>query len=335
MSAIRRLVSRRGRCRRDAWTAAMKPPRAVLAPTASGVVWLLAVFALLAVAVNYGNNLVFALAFLLLSVWISAGWQCRRSLSGLEWLPAPEPEAFAGEALHLSGSVRGLPGRRHGPVMLCTGRGRHRHCGPAVQAASGVGDGAALELSLPAPARGRRRIGDLQLFSLHPLGLWRARRALPDVTALVYPRPAGERPLAGNAPSPAHRRQEAGDFQGVRAYTPGDSPRRINWRIYGRREELAVNNFDGGAGGRALWLDAAACEGDLETRLSQLCQWVVAAERQGREYGLRLGNGQDRPPGRGRAHYRACLARLALYGERTAASAPPVAAGLSAAAGTS
>ncbi|MDR2093108.1 MAG: DUF58 domain-containing protein [Azoarcus sp.] len=293
--------------------------RVVLAPTASGLVWLLAVFALLAVAINYGNNLVFALAFLLLSVWVTAGWQCRRSLSGLEWLPAPAPEAFAGEALHISGSVRVRPGRRHGPLMLCAGRGRHRHCGPATR----MRDADALELSLPAPARGRRRIGDLQLFSLHPLGLWRARRALPDLTALVYPHPAGDRPLSGNAPSPAHRRQESGDFQGVRAYAPGDSPRRINWRIYGRRDELAVNSFDGGTGGRALWLDAAACEGDLETRLSQLCQWVVAAERQGKEYGLRLGDGQDRPPGRGRTHYRACLARLALYGEPAGQGAAP------------
>ncbi|MDR0702505.1 MAG: DUF58 domain-containing protein [Azoarcus sp.] len=301
-------------------------PRIVLLPTAAGVFWCTAVLALLVTAINYGNNLIFALAFLLLSVWVLAGWQCRRSLSGLEWLPSPAPEAFAGEALRISGSVRARPGWRHDPMMLCAGRGRHRHFGPVTR----MPETEAPELSLPAPARGRQRIGDLQLFSLHPLGLWRARRALPEVTALVYPHPAGERPLSGNAPSPAHRRQESGDFQGVRAYAPGDSKRRINWRIYGRRDELAVNSFDGGAGGRALWLDAAACEGDLETRLSQLCQWVVAAERQGKEYGLRLGNGQDYPPGRGRAHYRDCLARLALYGEQTAAgqgSAPCVSQG--------
>ncbi|MDR0634920.1 MAG: DUF58 domain-containing protein [Azoarcus sp.] len=308
----------------------MKAPRTVLAPTAAGIVWLVTVFALLAVAINYGNNLVFALAFLLLSVWISAAWQCRRGIAGLQWLPAPAPEAFAGEMLRIAGNARGLPGRWHGPAMLCAGRRGRRHRGPVAPAwrgGRGAEDGAALELSLPAPARGRRRIGDLHLLSRHPLGLWQACRALPEVAALVYPHPAGDRPLSGNAPSQAHRRQEAGDFQGVRAYAPGDPPRRINWRIYGRRGDLAVNRFDGGAGGQALWLDVAACDGDLETRLSQLCQWIVAAERQGREYGLRLGNGQDRPPGRGRAHYRHCLAQLALYGEKPAGADVGVSSG--------
>ncbi|MDR1661942.1 MAG: DUF58 domain-containing protein [Azoarcus sp.] len=299
--------------KQDADKESAAAPRIVLAPTASGLVWLLAVFALLTVAINYANNLVFALAFLSLSIWISAGWQCRRGMTGLQWLPAPAPEVFAGETLRLSGNARGLPGRWRGPLMLCAAR---NHRGPAAPAGRETGEGVTLELPLPAPARGRRRIGGLRLASLHPLGLWRAWRALPEMTALVYPHPAGERPFADNAPNPAHRQREAGDFQGVRAYAPGDPPRRINWRIYARRGELAVNDFDGGAGGRALWLDAAACEGDLETRLSQLCQWVAAAERQGREYGLRPGNGQDRPPGRGRAHYRACLSRLALYGEQ-------------------
>jgi len=74
-----------------------------------------------------------------------------------------------------------------------------------------------------------------------------------------------------------------------------------------------VNDFDGGRGGHALWLDIAACAGDVESRLSQLCQWVCEAERRGLEYGLRLDDGPPLPPGRGRAHRGACLRRLALY----------------------
>jgi uncharacterized protein (DUF58 family) len=285
--------------------------RAILLPTATGIGWTLAALVILSVAINYGNNLLFALAFLLLSVWVTAGWECLRNLAGLEWTPAPAPSAFAGEMLCLAGRVHDPLGRRaRAPLMLCAGTGRRRTRGLA----AAWDGGATLELALPAPARGRRRIEGLYLVSPHPLGLWQARRPLPGMAALVYPRPEGARPLPAAAPVPAHWRREAGDFQGLRAYTPGDAPRRIDWRVYARRGELAVKDFDGGAGGHALWLDIGVCEGDVEARLSQLCQWVCAAERQGHEYGLRLGGGQDRTPGLGRAHRRDCLTRLALHG---------------------
>jgi uncharacterized protein (DUF58 family) len=267
------------------------------------------VLALLATAINYGNNLVFALAFVLLSVWLTAAWECRRNLRGLEWLPAASPAAFAGEVLCVAGQVRDPAARRRTPVSLCAGKNQG--------AAAGLQghEGAALALSVPAVGRGRQRVEGLYLLSLHPLGLWRARQPLPAVTALVYPSPAGSRPLPERAPNPAHRRPQAGDFQDLRAYAPGDAPRRINWRVYGRSGELAVNNFDGATGGHARWLDIAACAGDAEARLSQLCQWVITAERQGHEYGLRLGSGQDCAPGQGRRYRQMCLMRLALYGE--------------------
>jgi uncharacterized protein (DUF58 family) len=267
--------------------------------------------ALLAVAVNYGNNLIFALAFLIVSLWLQSAWLCWRNLSGLVWQPEVTPPAFAGETLHPGGNLRDPAGRRHEQVFLTHGA---RHRGTPVDLAA---DSAHLDIALPALARGWQRIERLRLVSLHPLGLWRASRAVTVFSALVYPRPAGGLPLPGKAPRPAHRQQESGDFQGVRAYVPGDSPRRINWRVYGRREELAVNNFDGGQGGHALWLDMNACTGNTEERLSQLCQWILAASQQGLEYGLKLPNTPNMPPGQGRLHQQKCLEMLALSGIRS------------------
>ncbi|MDR2164875.1 MAG: DUF58 domain-containing protein [Zoogloeaceae bacterium] len=303
----------------------MKAARRILRPTAAGLFWFLATLVLIATAINYGNNLVFALAFLLFSIWASAAWECWRNLSGLEWTPSSTPPVFAGENLHPCVNLRDPTGHSHAGLFLeiRAGRGRllagaptdlGRGAGP--QEYGGLCDSAPLELACPAPARGRQTLGKLRLSSTHPLGLWQASRPLPDLAALVYPHPAGGQPLPARSPRPAHRRQEAGDFQGVRAHAPGDSPRRVNWRIYARREELVVNTFDGGAGGHALWLDLSACPGDLEARLSQLCQWVLAAGRDGLEYGLRLEGEPEQPPGRGRAHREACLARLALYRNR-------------------
>jgi len=51
---------------------------------------------------------------------------------------------------------------------------------------------------------------------------------------------------------------------------------------------------------------------DVETRLSQLCRWVLDAEQAGQRYGLRL-PGTTLTPDHGPAHQQACLAALAAF----------------------
>jgi uncharacterized protein (DUF58 family) len=63
-----------------------------------------------------------------------------------------------------------------------------------------------------------------------------------------------------------------------------------------------------------LWLDWDRVPGSppTEQRLSRLAGWVIAAERGGAHYGLRL-PGTEIAPGHGDAHAAACLQALALY----------------------
>lgn len=277
-----------------------------LRPTATGIYWLLAVLALLASAINYGNNLIFALAFLLLAVWLQAAWQCWRNLTGLHWQANPPAPAFAGGLLRIEGRLI----ERHNRQRSEIGLHRGSISGAAEQLAA---DGeATLALALPAGRRGSRRVDDLALGSTWPLGLWRSRCALPALDALIYPLASGDAALPAASPRPAHRQVASDDFQGLRAYAPGDSPRRINWRIFGRRDELVVNRFDGDPGGAALWLDWDHCRGHGEDRLSQLARWVLDAEHGGRDYGLRL-PGNTLPSARGRAHCAQCLRQLSLF----------------------
>ena len=61
-----------------------------------------------------------------------------------------------------------------------------------------------------------------------------------------------------------------------------------------------------------LWLDfAQAGVADTEARLSRLSAWVLAADRRGVDYGLRL-PGLEIPPSCGAAHRLRCLEALAL-----------------------
>jgi uncharacterized protein (DUF58 family) len=281
-------------------------------PTASGGFWLLTVVALLASAINYGNNLIFALAFILLAVWLQAAWQCRRNLAGLDWQASPCAPVFAGEALRVEGRVGQAGGRPRHDIALghATALGRAATLGADVRAT--------LTIDLATTRRGEIEFADLALVSRHPLGLWQSRRALPTSRGLAYPAPRGGAPLPAASPRPAHRQAATDDFQGLRAYAPGDSPRRINWRAYGRRGELLINQFDGGEGGQVVWLDWGNCSGDDEERLAQLAAWVIAADHAGSEYGLRL-PGASLVPARGRAQRERCLSALALFARQETA----------------
>jgi uncharacterized protein (DUF58 family) len=283
--------------------------RLALRPTAAGGFWLLAVVALLATAINYGNNLVFALAFLLLAVWLQAAWNGWRNLAGLHWQASTPMPVFANAQLRIEGRLTEQNGRPRLGLMLVAS--------PVAGAADPLAANgeATLAIALPTGRRGPMKVRHLALASTYPLGLWRCQRPLPAVEALVYPVAGGDAALPVTSPRPAHRSTATNDFQGLRAYTPGDPPRRINWRAWGRREELLVNQFDGDRGGDALWLDWANCPGAGDARLAQLTRWVLDAERTGADYGLRLPDTAvpTSAPARGRVHRDACLRRLALF----------------------
>ena len=79
-----------------------------------------------------------------------------------------------------------------------------------------------------------------------------------------------------------------------------------------RSNEMLTKQFAGEAAAE-LWLDARLLPGSLslEQTLSRLAGWVLAAERAGAHYGLRLA-AVEIPPARGDAHRAACLQALAL-----------------------
>ena len=54
---------------------------------------------------------------------------------------------------------------------------------------------------------------------------------------------------------------------------------------------------------------------DLETKLSVLTGWVIAAERMQTRYGLRLPS-REIAPSLGNTHRDACLEALARYGDK-------------------
>jgi len=275
---------------------------------------------LLVGSINYALSLGFALTFLLAGMGIAAMVQTTRNLARLSVRAGRSEPVFAGDAARFRLGLANA-GDFDRPEILV------RHLGSGAQLTVDVAAAASAEalLAVPAPRRGWLPLGRVMLETRFPVGLFRAWSTVePDSRCLVYPRPETSAlpPLAPSARAGGARAHAQGsdDFSGLRAYQPADSPRHVAWKSvarsdtqHARSDDMLTKQFAGDALAE-LWLDLGDLPASLglEQRLSRLAGWVLAAERAGVLYGLRLpGTGIE--PGRGEAHRAACLEALALY----------------------
>jgi hypothetical protein len=86
----------------------------------------------------------------------------------------------------------------------------------------------------------------------------------------------------------------------------------VAWKQYARGAPLLVAQYEGTAGEHHV-LDFEATTGPLETRLSQLCEWILRCEQLREPYAVRLPL-QTIATGLGPAQQRAALRTLALFG---------------------
>ncbi|MBK1690492.1 DUF58 domain-containing protein [Rubrivivax gelatinosus] len=288
-----------------------------LRPTALGWGVLALVLALLLMAVNEANNLLYALAFLLLAMQGVGAWQAARQIAGLQAQAAGAAPVHAGQTARLALTLRaeGRPRARAAVRAALPGPG------PAVFAPPWQlpAEPACLQwLDWPAPRRGWQRAAALRLACDYPLGLVRAERDCAlRAELLVYP--ALEGPAGGGAERSAPRAEEANDFAGLRPFAAGDSARRIAWKALARAMAPQVKVF-GGAGGRAaLLLQWEHTPGSTEQRLVRLTRRLIDAHADGRDWVLQL-PGQRLAsawPGDAAA-LRAALAALALFPQEAA-----------------
>ena len=290
--------------------------RVYIVPTRLGWLFGATLGILLVGSINYALQLGFALTFLLAGMGLAAMVHTTRNLARLAVSAGRAEPVFAGEAAQFRLYLEN-PSPHDRPAILV----RHAASGAQVVVDLAARSAAEAVLGVPAPRRGWLPLTRVTLETRFPLGLFRAWSYVrPDARCLVYPRPeASALPdAAPAADAGALRPQSRGneDFSGLRAYQLQDSPRHVAWKAAARSDELLTKQFAGTAGAE-LWLDLAAVPRalDLEARLSRLAGWVLAAERQGLRYGLRL-PGLELAPDQGEAHRAACLQALALHEAR-------------------
>jgi len=304
------------------WIARRIPPaasvrlnqrRIFIIPTRVGLAFGLCLLLMLLAGINYQNSLAYGLTFLLLSVFVVAILHTYRNLAGLTLMAGGGGAVFVGEQARFRVRLES-GGRAHQAIAL--------GWPPAELQAVDVPERglSECELSQPAIRRGWLRPGRLRVESRFPLGILVAWSWVDlDQALLIYPRPlAGDLPLTVGAGADDEEEGSRAlgigvdDYQGLRAYQPGDSKRRLHWKAYSRGHGLLVKDFAALAG-RDLCLDFEALGGDVEMRLSLLCHWVLQLSERQQPFALRL-PGTQLVTDIGDTHREACLRTLALYG---------------------
>ena len=294
--------------------------RIFIMPTASGLLFAVVLFVMLLGAINYDLALGHALVFLLAGIGLVSMVHTARNLLTLRLTAGRADPVFAGQLARFTVQLEN--DRSQARCALEFAFGKHGTVSIDV-AAGGLTN---VAIPCPAPHRGRLDPGRITVSTRYPLGFFRAwSHPHPPLSCLIYPQPIST-PLPPASAIANDRQCHGGnsndgqqDFTGLRLRQPNDSPRHIAWKAVARdidHRPLLVKEFGGGAAPE-LWLDGSLIptEVTLETRLSLLAGWVLAAEPSGAPYGLRL-PGLTIEPGQGEAHRDVCLEALALYGQR-------------------
>ena len=287
--------------------------RIFIFPSAAGLFFMICLMVMLLTAINFQNNLSYALTFLLVTLFIIATLHTYANLSGLNIQAIRAVPAFPGQQTEFE-------------LLISKGRQRRHyalHCAWPDSSDALVNlldeDNVKVVLHLPVGQRGWYTPGRLLLESTYPLGLLRCWTWLDlDMHALVYPRPLPSVDLPGSASDgddgASIMMPGSDDFYALREYRRGDPLRQIHWKGLAKGQGLQSKEYTAYAQ-RSVWLDWNQFEGlPTEQRLSHLCHWALAFHKNQEEFGLRL-PALTIDPGSGDRHLESVLRSLALFGK--------------------
>ena len=300
-------------------------------PTRPGLMLGVTLLVLLVASINYQLNLGYLLTFLLAGSALVGMHVCHGTLRGLAMNVQAPSAHFVGATAPIDVKLTNTRrSTRHGIGLSvldsqvdATNALHWAWADVPGQASSNV------QIAYTPKRRGLHRLPTLTAETRFPLGTFRVWTVWrPAAQLLVYPQPEpnapplppGE-PRSGGAAN-ALRTQNSGEFDGVRGYKRGDPLKLVVWKKAGKFDAAddVVGNACAGlvvrdtqqAQQQELWLDfmQTGAIGD-EHKLSRLCAWVLAADKLGVTYGLRL-PATSMAPANGQAHKRQCLEALAL-----------------------
>lgn len=285
-------------------------------PTRRGFVFFLFLTVLWLLGTNYQNNLILALTFLLVSLFIVSILHTFANLAGLDVKLKGAANAFVGENVTFFIAVDNTTRRvSNGIAMRWQGSDWESDEFDSKEKSLSQ-----IDVNILAAHRGHIRPQRLLIQCLYPLGLLRCWTWLKfDAHALVYPHPV-ELPLNSSAVvddegDGEHPAKGGEDFSAFHEYRPGDPIKHIAWKLYARDRGLFTKEFSQNIS-REIWLDFSQINTlDAELKLSALCFWTLELSAQDESFGLIL-PGKKIQPNKGENHKARVLEALAEYEEK-------------------
>jgi uncharacterized protein (DUF58 family) len=288
-------------------------------PTAPGIMLAATLLVLLLASINFQLNLGYALTFLLAGCTVVGMHMGHATLRGLHLHLLPPQAQFLDVPTILTVQLQNPSvNPRYGVGLALQNAREWSWVEVPRQASCRVG------LAWMAPHRGFVKLPTLRAETRFPMGAFQAWTVWqPASCAWVYPHPETPAPTlpkaqasANGSPTAVNPMLKDGDWEGVRGYQRGDTPKQIVWKkaaqVLAAGSGTLVSRDASPPRAAELWLDYATTGlADKEARLSRLCAWVLEAEKRGSAYGLRLPSKQL-APACGAAHQRQCLEALAL-----------------------
>jgi uncharacterized protein (DUF58 family) len=194
-------------------------------------------------ATNTGNNGLYILLALLLSILVVSGLVSRFNVEGLKPdLEGPD-EVFAATPARFAIRVKNTGNRERKAILVRLASSNKPFLFAGIAAGAEVSRG----LDLVFSRRGLRKIGSLLVYSGYPIGLFRKGYVHSEgLEQLVYPRilarPVPRPEPASREGESAHRfeRGRGHDIRNLREASPGDDPRDIHWPQTARQGFLIV-----------------------------------------------------------------------------------------------
>jgi uncharacterized protein (DUF58 family) len=290
--------------------------RIYILPNRAGLIYALLLLVIFITSLNYSLNLGYALDFLL----ISCGWLgihlTHRNLSGIGLSAAASPPVYCGELAHFAIQLNNPTQAARYAISLGLTPTSMQLVDISAHSTHHV------TLATPTQRRGWLSCPKIRIDTIFPYGLltaWSYWQTTQQI--LVYPKPEPNPPplpftaqdLLGSQPTVGTE-----DLSGVRDYRVGDSFKQLAWRQIAKQSTadnltLISKHFENNQQPVCL-LDFAALPPDLsvEHKLSRLCAWLLAAEREQISYAFQLGHVRY-AKNSGEDHQIACLTALALF----------------------
>jgi len=279
-------------------------------PSRAGLCFALLLLVMLVAAINYQNNMAFALVFFLSSLFIVTILHTFANLSGLSFQALGAGPAFLGDSVPFELLISRQGSKSYFDINIYWPESEAQLVTLMAQEQQRV------KLHLAAPRRGLFKPGRLKIETFYPLGLLRAWTWIElDWAAVIYPQPLAceysAQSVSASDSGESIPVPGAEDFFQFRQYQAGDTPKHLFWKGYAKGGELQSKQFVSYRQ-HSSWLDWEHVDGSVEVRLQKLCYQVLELEKSGRDYGLTL-PAVSIAPDHGERHLQRTLTALAEF----------------------